>query len=77
LDLQMPGMTGLQLLHHLAGMALTIPTIVVTANDEPGMRHRCELAGAMLCLLKPVSGEALVNAIQEAITQERKKSRTD
>jgi FixJ family two-component response regulator len=66
-DLQMDDMTGLELLHRLAGLGLKIPTIVVTAQDEPGMRHRCSLAGATAFLVKPVTGDPLLEAIEAAI----------
>ena len=67
-DLTMNDMTGLELLHSLAGMGLRIPTIVVTAVDEPGMRHRCKLAGAIAFLVKPVMGDPLLDAIKTAMS---------
>jgi FixJ family two-component response regulator len=67
-DLRMNDMTGLQLLHCLAGMGLRIPTIVATADDEPGMRHRCKLAGAVAFLVKPVMGGPLLHAINIAMS---------
>jgi FixJ family two-component response regulator len=66
-DLQMDDMTGLELLHRLVGLGLKIPTIVVTAQDEPGMRHRCRLAGATAFLVKPVTGDPLLEAIEAAM----------
>src|SRR5262245_45392904 len=66
-DLQMKGMTGLELLRHLAGVGLTMPTIVITANDDPGMRHRCELAGAAFVLIKPIDAEALMKAVRSVL----------
>jgi FixJ family two-component response regulator len=67
-DLRMNDMTGLQLLHSLAGMGLRIPAIVATADDEPGMRHRCKLAGAVAFLVKPVMSDPLLNAIKTAMS---------
>jgi FixJ family two-component response regulator len=66
-DFRMNGMTGLELLHHLAGTEFRIPAIVITADEEHGLRHRCELAGASAFLTKPVTGHALLNAITAAI----------
>ena len=66
-DLQMEGMTGLELLHHLAAQAFEIPAVVVTAHDEPGMQHRCELAGASAFLVKPVTRDGLLDAIGAAL----------
>jgi FixJ family two-component response regulator len=67
-DLRMNDMTGLELLHSLAGMGLRIPTIVATADDEPGMRHRCKLAGAVAFLAKPVMSNPLQDAIKTAMS---------
>lgn len=72
-DMQMPDMSGLRLLHQLAGSSAKIPTIVVTANDDPGIRHRFELAGASAFLSKPVSGDALIKTIR-ALTKAGSKS---
>jgi FixJ family two-component response regulator len=67
-DLQMNGMTGLELMHHLSDTGLRIPTIVATADDEPGMRHRCKLAGAVGFLVKPVMSDPLLEAIKAAMS---------
>jgi FixJ family two-component response regulator len=76
LDLQMPDMDGLQLLHHLAANGSTIPAIVVTGNDEPGIRYRCEMAGAKACLSKPVTADILLGAVQSVLAQERTTDRS-
>lgn len=66
-DLQMPNMTGLELQHDLARTGIKIPTIVITAHDEPGTRERCIAAGAAAYLLKPIRKVALLTAISMAI----------
>lgn len=67
-DLQMDDMTGLELLHHLAVMGLRIPTIVVTARDESGIRHAPEISGALAFLVKPVMRDPLLKAIEAAMS---------
>lgn len=67
-DLQMEGTTGLELQHHLRTSGPRIPTIVVTAHEEPGLQDRCKDAGAAAVLLKPVAKDQLLAAI-EAITR--------
>ena len=69
LDLQMHGMTGLELLQYLAGTEFKFPTIVTTAHDEPGTRHRCELAGAFAFLLKPLHGDVLQETIKATLAR--------
>ena len=65
-DLQMPGMTGLELQLNLAGRGVKIPTIIITAHDEAGMRERCKAAGAVAYLSKPVQDTSLFDAIDAA-----------
>jgi FixJ family two-component response regulator len=66
-DLQMPNMTGLELQHHLAHIGIKIPTIVITAHDEPGDRERCIAAGAAAYLLKPVRKATLLATVSMAL----------
>jgi FixJ family two-component response regulator len=65
-DLQMPEMSGLELLQHLMRVGLQIPTVVITAHGDTGMRERCQFAGAAAFLLKPLQDTALFAAIAEA-----------
>jgi FixJ family two-component response regulator len=65
-DLQMPEMTGLELQLNLARRGVQIPTIIITAHDEAGMRERCKSAGAIAYLAKPVSDTSLFAAIESA-----------
>jgi FixJ family two-component response regulator len=62
-DLQMPDMTGLELQRHLTRSGLGIPTIVITAHNEAGARERCESAGAVAFLSKPLQDTSLLAAI--------------
>ena len=66
LDLQMPGMTGLEVQQNLARKGIRIPTIIITAHDEAGIRERCKSAGAIAYLAKPVPEAALFAAIEAA-----------
>lgn len=65
-DLQMPEMNGLELQQNLARRGLQIPTIIITAHDEAGMRERCKFAGAIAYLSKPVQDSSLLAAIEAA-----------
>ena len=69
LDLHMPDISGLDLQHHLRRAGINIPTVVITAHNEPGLRERCQSAGAAAFLLKPLSRESLIGAINAAIRQ--------
>lgn len=65
-DLHMPDLTGFELQRQLIRTGRNIPTIVVTAYNEPGLREKCQAAGAAAFLLKPLSVNTLVNAINLA-----------
>lgn len=66
LDLNMPEITGLALQRYLCDAGIKIPTIVITAYNEPGVRERCQSAGASAFLLKPISASTLIAAINSA-----------
>jgi FixJ family two-component response regulator len=66
LDLHMPDITGLDLQRHLLRSGIRIPTIIITAYDEPGVRERCYTAGAAAFLVKPLNDAILVDAINAA-----------
>ena len=67
LDLHMPDMTGLEVLHALSGAGYTFPVLIATAQDELGIRSRCQLAGAMAFLAKPFLTEPLLEALAMAL----------
>ncbi|MBR0819885.1 response regulator transcription factor [Bradyrhizobium liaoningense] len=69
LDLQMPGMNGLELQRHLNRSGIQIPTIVITAHSEDDMRELCITAGADAYLLKPLEDLALIAAINDIRTR--------
>ena len=66
LDLQMPEMTGLELLQQLRRGNIQIPTIIVTAHADGAVRARCESAGVFAFLSKPLQESALLAAIEAA-----------
>lgn len=70
LDLQMPEMTGLELLHHLTRQGTRIPTIVITAHGDIRMRQRCEAAGVVAFLSKPLQESSLFAAIDDTTKPE-------
>jgi FixJ family two-component response regulator len=67
LDIQMPGMDGLQLQSHLAARGCGIPIIFITAYDDKESRKRAMQAGAVAFLGKPFSDEQLLQTIRSAL----------
>ena len=70
-DLHMPELTGFDLQRQLARTGIQIPTIVITAYNEPGLRERCQSAGAAAFLLKPLDGSTLIGVINAATGRHR------
>ena len=66
LDLQMPGMTALDVLECLAKAGARLPTVVITAHDEIGVREHCLDAGAFAYLCKPLDARVLLDTINSA-----------
>lgn len=66
-DVQMPGMTGLQLQSHLAAEGCRIPVIFITAYDNKAFRRQAMQAGAVAFLAKPFTDEQLLENIRSAL----------
>jgi FixJ family two-component response regulator len=69
LDLRMPGMSGLDLLVHLAATGSPIPVVILTAHSDDEARRRTLQAGAVAFLGKPFHGEALLGAVRRALAE--------
>lgn len=75
-DLQMPGMNGLQLQSHLAAVSCKIPIIFITAYDNKESRQQALQAGAVAFLGKPYSDELLLQALRGALREEEGGAKT-
>lgn len=58
-DIQMPGMTGLELQRHLVDNGYTLPIIFITAFPSEPVRKQAMRNRAMCFLGKPVDGNAV------------------
>ncbi len=64
LDLNLPGMSGCDLLTELDRQGIHMPVIVVTAFDDVTSQEKCRQYGVKAHLRKPVDGETLIDIIQ-------------
>jgi FixJ family two-component response regulator len=55
-DVQMPGMSGLDMYRHLLEMGVTQPVIFISAFASDAVRRQALDLGAMCVLTKPVDG---------------------
>jgi FixJ family two-component response regulator len=67
LDLQMPELTGLDVLAALARAGLELRVVMITGHDNPESRARCLDAGVMACLSKPLEEMAFLRAVTDAV----------
>jgi len=72
-DVQMPGMNGLQLQSQLAAAGCSIPIIFITAHDDKESRRRAMQAGAVAFLAKPFNDEELLQIIHSALDEFNRK----
>jgi len=66
LDIQLGGMSGIELRRRLSAKGSTVPIIFITALDSATVRKEAIEVGCAAFLPKPVSGRELVDAIKRA-----------
>ena len=67
-DVQMRGITGLELYQRLSASGKPVPTILITAYPDDGVRQRALSAGVIGCLSKPFEDEDLLACVRSALT---------
>jgi FixJ family two-component response regulator len=67
LDVQMPGMNGLQLQRHLASEGCSIPIIFISAYENEESRRQAMEASAVAFLDKPFDDKQLLKCIRSAL----------
>jgi FixJ family two-component response regulator len=70
-DVQMPAMSGLDLLTHMRAQGYASPFIFITAFPEENVRARALKAGAVCFLAKPFAGPVLIDCIETALNEHR------
>jgi len=73
--LHLPDMAGLHVLHELAGHAVLPPLIFVANDFDVATVVEAVKAGAFDCIEAPVDGPLLVQKVEDALTQSRKRHR--
>jgi FixJ family two-component response regulator len=72
LDLQLPGLSGLDLQKRMAEVGLEIPIVFLTGHGNIPSSVQAMKAGAVEFLTKPFDEEDLLRAIQEAVERDRR-----
>jgi len=63
LDLDLPGLSGVDLAQHLRNQGHTLPMLAVTARTDPDLVRHVQAAGMQGVVRKPVSGDRLAEAL--------------
>jgi FixJ family two-component response regulator len=71
LDVQMPGLSGLDLQRELARADLLIPIIFITGHGDIPMSVQAMKAGAVEFLTKPFRNQELLDAVREGHVRDR------
>jgi FixJ family two-component response regulator len=66
-DVQMPGMSGLDLQDCLIAQGSRMPVILITAFPEQSIRSRAQAGGALGLLEKPFAGRAMIELVRQAL----------
>ena len=71
LDMQLPGINGLQLYGKLRDRAIVVPAILLTADsdDDGQLRARALAAGMRAVLHKPFASDLLLDLVQQVLKQ--------
>jgi FixJ family two-component response regulator len=69
-DMEMPGMTGLELQAHLIAHGPHIPVIFITAFPDERIRERAMEGGAICFLSKPFDEAKLLECVQRTLKRD-------
>lgn len=67
LDVHMPGLSGFEVQARLCAARLDVPTVFITASDDPALDRSVSEAGGVRLLRKPFSSDELLDAVGAAL----------
>jgi FixJ family two-component response regulator len=67
LDLQMPDISGTEVLQALTVAGAQFPVIIITAHDSPSLAEECRQRGAAAYLCKPLDASVLLGAVESVL----------
>jgi two-component system CheB/CheR fusion protein len=77
LDAYLPGMGGIELLHHLNETGGSMPTIIITGLADPMLGVNAMKAGAIDFIEKPINLEELRESISRGLNQSQQMAKRD
>jgi FixJ family two-component response regulator len=71
IDVQMPGLNGLDVQERITGRDKPLPVIFITAHDDPMVRQKALAGGAVAFVRKPFNDELFIKTLGEALKRGR------
>lgn len=69
LDVQMPGMSGMELHERMSELGISLPVVFLTGKGDISMSVQAMKHGAIDFLVKPVAEDVLLQALEQAIAR--------
>ena len=66
-DMELRGMSGLELAEEVHARGLRVPVLIVTASDPKALQERAAAAGVAAFLRKPLSPKQLADAAEQVL----------
>jgi len=66
-DVQLPGLSGIELTARMRAEQAEAPVIVITARADSVVLERASAAGALCVLRKPFAADALIDCLERAL----------
>jgi FixJ family two-component response regulator len=66
-DIQMPGLSGIELKERLSATQAALPVIMITARNEPNLEESAAAVGATCFLRKPFEAAVLIHCLEQAL----------
>lgn len=70
-DVQLTGMSGIDLQRRLRSEGSNTPVIVITAHASDAIRERAEQSGCAAFLTKPLSGDSILTVLRLLVRRSR------
>ena len=70
-DLNLPALSGLDLVERLRQRGLTAPAVAISANDEARVRYEVRRRGVEHFLAKPFLGSALISLLEQIVGRQQ------
>jgi FixJ family two-component response regulator len=71
LDIDLDGMSGIELQRKLVAAACAPPIIFMTGQDDEALRAEAHAAGALACLMKPFASHLLLRELEAVLAMNR------